>query len=637
MVDVIFAVILASNPYVDSSRAIVRFYDIAKTDSAYMVNAVSGVCDDLKIEKVRTSPFHYIVIKLNSADYRDVYKRLKAVDGVKYIAPTAYYRATHTPNDPFWNFQWGPPFIHAPSAWDVVTGDEDVIVAVVDQGVQYTHPDLSAHFGSVKGYDFVDNDSDPLPADVTEDHGTHVAGIIAAEMDNNIGIAGMAQVTLYSMRVLDPDGVGSVDDISDGITWAVNHGARVVNMSLGGPSGHILLQEACQYALNHGAILFAASGNDGADSVDFPARYPEVVAVSAIGMDSAVASYSNHGPEVELAAPGTNIYSTIPYGDYAYMSGTSMATPFASGVAALVLSRNPALNPQAVRNILDSTAMDFGAGGRDPYYGYGVIDALSAVQEASNYPVIDTLINDNGSPYYYCANEWGPYIKATRYSVSEQSQLRAILALFGTPLGFDPANQTGHYFVWTDNSGVPGSLIAYGDFLIPTIPATSDQWLEIDLSSDDITVNGTFWVGVSQATSSAPYLRQDSIPNPSSNAYSTNGGSSWGYDTDGNYFIRAVISRRTGIEEGNINPADEMISLQSNVLRGTDALQLEVKSDMVQEIQLVDITGRVVRSRDVHAAGGITIPLSGLRSGVYFVVANSVRGVTEIKKVIVER
>ena len=628
---------ITANPFVDSSRIIVRFADSHEIDSISMVSAIKSLDNELTIEKVRTKPFHYVVVRTKSKDYRGIYSRLMGIKGVRYVAPTTYYHASHIPNDPFWNLQWGLPFIHTPAAWDSTTGSTDIKVAIVDQGVQYTHPDLDGHFGTVKGYDFVDDDNDPLPSDVTEDHGTHVAGIIAAEMDNNMGIAGVAQVSLYSLRVLDREGSGTVDNISDGITWAVDHGARVINMSLGGPSGHYLLDEACQYAANHGVITFAASGNDAADSVDYPARYPTVVAVGAIDIDSSVAGYSNYGHEVELTAPGTNIYSTIPYSDYGYMSGTSMATPMASGVAALVISENPALNGAAVRAILDSTAMDMGTPGRDIYYGYGVVDALAAVNAAASYPSIDTLANDNGSPYYYCANEWGPYIKAARYSVSRSAQLQSIIAYFGTPIGFEPYAQTGHYFVWSDNSGIPGSLLAYGDFQIPAVAVGTDQWITIDLTSQGITLNGTFWIGVSQETSHAPYLRQDNVSNPLDNAYSSDGGSSWSYDTDGNYFIRAIITQRSAVNEDVEHGMEGVVIVGSDLKIGSDMLEFEVKSPEVNRIRLIDVAGRTIREKEIRQPGRFSMSLNGMRSGVYFLTAFHDGRLMEAHRVVIGR
>ena len=612
-------VLMASSPWVDSSRVIVRFYDYPEIDSSFMVSFLHETDIDGEIIKVRVEPFRYVVIKLKSRDYSKVYRRLEKSSEVKYVEPTVLFRASHIPNDVHWDLQWGPVFVHAPDAWDITTGDTSIAVAVVDQGVQYTHPDLDGHFGTLKGYDFVDDDSDPAPVSEVEDHGTHVAGIIAAEMDNYIGIAGMAQVRLYSLRVLNDSGVGSVDDISDAIIWAANHGVRVINMSLGAPIGHYLLEEACQYAVDSNVVLFAAAGNAAADSVDFPARYETVVAVGAIDPDSSVASYSNHGPELELSAPGTNIYSTLPFNSYGYMSGTSMATPLVSGVAALVLSRSPRLTNQAVRDILASTAMDFGPSGRDFYYGYGVVDAYAAVQAASNYTIVDTLRNDNGIPYYYCANEWGPYIKATKYSVPQSEKLEAILAYFGTPSGYSPTSQTGHYYVWADESGHPGALIASGDFDIPAL--SSDQWIAIDLSTANVTVSGDFWLGISQSTTSAPYLRQDNSSNPTRNLYSTDNGTTWNVDSDGNYFIRAVVSYRIGVNESDdFEPIDNAVMLSSNVLSRTDVLNLNVMRDDVNALRIVDISGRVVVTRRVTGKGEVSLPLSRIKSGVYFLI-----------------
>ena len=319
----------------------------------------------------------------------------KEVPEIAFAEPEIiHYAAACPPNDPYWDYQWGPYVIWADSAWCYETGDTSIMVAVVDQGIDWYHEDL---YNNVwYGYDYVDNDSDPSPDDPsTEQHGTHVAGVIAASLNNSTGIAGLGNVFIYAARALDESGSGTSSWIANAILGsASNPRVKVINMSLGSSSPSSLIQAACDTAWNRGILLVAASGNDGSYGVSYPAAFSSVIAVGSIGTDGSsfyLAPYSNYGPEQELTAPGGDastgycILSTLPgdsYGDVGSgcgWVGTSMAAPHVSGVAALLLSRNPSLSNSDLRNILDATAIDMGDAGRDIYYGYGVVCAICSI------------------------------------------------------------------------------------------------------------------------------------------------------------------------------------------------------------------------------------------------------------------
>jgi len=363
---------------------------------------------DAKIIKRSVSnTANFIVVELENKDKGYVFNFIKSIttyEGVEYAEPDLKAHILYEPNDPYYDYyQWGPQFIKADSAWDIEKGSMSVTLTVIDQGVMYDHPDLQDRFVGNNGYDFVDDDNDPYPDDLyNEDHGTHVAGIAAATMDNSEGIAGIAQVRIVSLRALDESGSGSYSDIADAIYYAGDSLYDVVNMSLGGPVGGYTLENACDYAWNRGCLLVAASGNDGADSISFPARYSSVIAVGALDPDSSLADYSNYGPEQELTAPGTDILSAVPYLSwtfydyYDYMSGTSMASPHVAGVAALVKSHYPNWTNQQIRNILIQTAMDLGASGWDKYYGYGCVDAYRALSGFAGNEVWPGDANNDG-------------------------------------------------------------------------------------------------------------------------------------------------------------------------------------------------------------------------------------------------
>jgi len=307
----------------------------------------------------------------------DVIAQLRDVPGIKYIEPDYIATAFFTPDDPMFSQQYGPQSIRAPQAWDVQTGSENVIVAVVDTGVDYTHEDLYGRV--IRGYDYVNNDADPMD---DQGHGTHCAGIIGATLNNRVGIAGVSRVSIMAVKALDSQGSGYYSWISSGIRYAVDNGADVISMSLGGPSDSQVMRDACDYAWNNGVLVVAAAGNDYGGAVSYPARYGSVMAVSAIDSRDRLASYSNVGPEVEVCAPGSSVLSTYPGNQYKSMSGTSMACPHVAGVAGLVFSENPYLSNVDVRNILCDTAIDLGSYGQDTAFGYGKVNAEGAVLAA---------------------------------------------------------------------------------------------------------------------------------------------------------------------------------------------------------------------------------------------------------------
>lgn len=311
------------------------------------------------------------------------------------LAPTAL-----TPNDPYFGFQWNMPLIQAPQAWDVSTG-QGVLVAVLDTGIAYETfdsyqqaPDLG-NTQFTPGYDFINSDGH---ANDDMGHGTHVAGTIAQSTNNGQGVSGVAfGATLMPVKVLDDRGQGSYDAIAQGIIYAADRGARVINMSLSGRGGSSALAEAVDYAVRKGALIVAAAGNSGG-AVEYPAAYGTVLAVGSVGFNRVRVDYSNFGSQIELMAPGgdTDVDlngdsypdgilqqafrggNVTNFGFY-YFEGTSMAAPHVSGVAALLFARNPAATASQVRQTLQSTAFDLGPAGRDNEYGYGLVQAANAL------------------------------------------------------------------------------------------------------------------------------------------------------------------------------------------------------------------------------------------------------------------
>jgi serine protease len=366
-------------------KLVIGYSEGSEADARALVKAAGGV-----VTSGSVAGGSFIVAKFPKQDRsgtNELIASLQQNPVVRFAEPEIRCRALFTPNDPYYaRYQWGNWVMYADRAWDLTTGSRDVKVGIVDEGVDYTHPDLAACFDpGTRGYDFVDKDADPRPTGSEEMHGSHVAGIVAAGNNNAVGIAGWANVTLYSCRALDSAGSGSTSDIADGVRWATDHGVRVINLSLGSVSSSSVLEDAVRYAWDRGVVLVAASGNDGARAVFFPAAYDQCIAVGAFDTTGVLAGFSNYGPEQELVAPGVGILSTTPGSEYYYMDGTSMASPEVAGLVALLIAYRPTLTNQQVRAILSASAIDMGTAGRDEYYGYGLANGFRALQLAQMY------------------------------------------------------------------------------------------------------------------------------------------------------------------------------------------------------------------------------------------------------------
>ncbi len=285
---------------------------------------------------------------------------------------------------------WGLKALKVPDVWKSSKG-KGVKIAILDTGI-IPHPDLKPNIKG--GINFTSSN----PQDYTDrqGHGTHVAGIIAAA-DNAIGVVGVApEADLYAVKVLGDDGSGSFEWIIEGINWAVEHQMDIISMSLGSNFPHPKLQEAVRQAYKKNVTIIAAAGNDGDeyldDDIDYPARYPETIAVGSIReKDLERSGFSSDGAELDIMAPGEEIYSTYLDDSYTILSGTSMATPFVSGVVALIIakhreykdSKTPVDTPTQIREHLIRTADDKGAIGRDNFYGYGIISPTKLMQDLS--------------------------------------------------------------------------------------------------------------------------------------------------------------------------------------------------------------------------------------------------------------
>lgn len=363
-----------------------------------------------------------VVVDVSSAEALSLAREMRADGLSSYIEHRMKFQAQFVPNDPYWSLQWGPQKIEADWAWNTTIGGTSVLVAVIDTGIDWDHPDLAANYVAL-GYDWVNDDPDPMD---DEGHGTHCAGIIAAVINNSIGVAGLAQVRIMAEKGLDQFGEGYEDDLANAIIHAVDQGADILSNSWGGYGESELIHDAVRYAYDAGVLVIAAAGNEATSNKVYPAAFDEVIAVSATDEYDNPASWTNFGDWIELAAPGVNIYSTVWDDFYDYMSGTSMSTPHVSGTAALIWSQFPNMTRDWVRAQLRYAADDLGDPGFDDYYGYGRINARKAVEQAP--PDHDLLIFDWERPPYVKLGELATFnTTVLNFGISDETNVEVQL------------------------------------------------------------------------------------------------------------------------------------------------------------------------------------------------------------------
>jgi len=388
------AVSTAQQTNVKAGEILIKFKSESDSDTLMQV---LGEAESSRLRTLRRSRTQ--VWQVPEGQEEEFAEQLNNREDVLFAEPNYIYHILATPSDPRFSEQWvHQEVIGSLSAWDVSIGSSDIVIAVVDSGVDANHPDLRGKI--VDGYDFVDDDDSP---DDLNGHGTHVAGIAAAATNNGNGIAGMDwRARIMPVKVMDYSGCGTASDLSDGITWASAQGALVINLSLGGQGYSKTLQEAINSAHEAGCLLVAAMGNDHDDNpIIYPAACDNVLAVAATTRDDTYASYSQYGDHCDIAAPGgqmsnlddpDGIYSTMPTQSgtyltggecslstgYDYMQGTSMASSFVSGLAALIWAVKPAWTPDQIQTAIENTVTDLGPVGWDEDYGHGRIDADAA-------------------------------------------------------------------------------------------------------------------------------------------------------------------------------------------------------------------------------------------------------------------
>ncbi len=300
--------------------------------------------------------------------------QLEKNEDIQNVEPDYLVELSYSPNDPqLSKSQYYHQKIETKFAWDQTRGSEDVVVAVIDDGIDMSHPDLKNQI--IHPFDTVKENGD-IAVGL---HGTHVAGIIGSSINNGIGGAGVApNAKIMPINVFDGE-FAYTSEIIQGIYYAINQGADVINLSLGSYSYSSAFNTAIQDAHKKGIVIVAAAGNEKKSAPFYPAAYPNVISVASTTSADQISSFSNFGETVDITAPGSSIYSTLPKGGYGFLDGTSMATPIVSGVAALIKSSDPTLSNRDIENRLFATAVDLGAVGKDPIFGHGRVNARKAL------------------------------------------------------------------------------------------------------------------------------------------------------------------------------------------------------------------------------------------------------------------
>jgi len=343
---------------------VVRYRAGVKADAADTLEKAHGAAKKTEIAALRVR-----VLRVSNGVEDKVMRELAADPSVEFVERDFAVAATMTPNDYWWPNQWSQVKTRTNLAWDLTQGSASVVIASLDTGVDLTQPDLQGKL--VGGYNTLSGSSE-----ATDDngHGTWAAGVAGAASNNSIGVASYCwRCSLMPVKVLGADGTGTMSNVAAGITWATDHGARVISMSLSGPIGTSALQSAVQYAHSRGVILVAAAGNSGNSTQGYPAAYSEVLGVAGTDPNDALYSWSSYGSWVKLAAPGCS-YTTGRAGWYGSFCGTSAATPVVAGIAGLALSYSPNASNTAVEAALEASALKISAA-----VAYGRVDAYATL------------------------------------------------------------------------------------------------------------------------------------------------------------------------------------------------------------------------------------------------------------------
>ncbi|MGD8780624.1 MAG: S8 family peptidase [Ignavibacteria bacterium] len=432
------SILLSQNSIIIKSNPNISKNDLENVLPNYSDNSLAESPQYIDFEESNLNKFNhfigsnYYTINVNDkSGLEKIIAVLESIAGIEYLTENSIYTIDDfTPNDSLTSEQWSLEKIDAYGAWKITKGDSSIIVAIIDTGIDYLHPDLqnqmyinqaedingnnlldendfdgidndgNGFVDDISGWDFVDKflDSDSLedgdffdwdadPMD-ENDHGTAMAGILAAESNNSIGLSGVApDIKILNLRAFDKNGEGEEDDVAAAILYAVQMGAKIISMSFGDSQYSQLLQDVIQYAHGQGVVLIGSSGNSGSDEPHFPSGFNEVIAVGATDENDNVASYSNIGSTIDLVAPGSDVVTTGTDGSYLNATGTSASSPHVAGAAALLLSLDDLENDE-IKQILKTSADDVSENGWDINSGAGRLNMRKALLSVNSPSII---------------------------------------------------------------------------------------------------------------------------------------------------------------------------------------------------------------------------------------------------------
>lgn len=417
----------AEESYVEDEILVVL--NPAAKDQAVAALSGNDYTESIQIEESDDTVDYAVVELTDEMSVSEAVDYFEAMPEVLYAQPNYIYEIeddtanSYQPSDTFYSNQWYLNAICVPQTWNLLRGrtQYEVLVAVIDTGIDLTHPDLYSNIDTAHTVSCVTTDYNPISNDFTG-HGTHIAGEIAAVFDNQTGIAGISNNYAKIAAIQCSDGKKiTTAYATNGVNYAISIGARIINMSLGTASEDLLLKEALQKAYDSDILIVCSAGNDGTDATHYPSAYDTTIGVIASDKEGNKRSGASYGTDNFISAPGERNYSTIPTGSYGYKSGSSMSAGVVSGVAALLISVDPTLTPENIKQLLASTATDTYQEGFDAYSGYGIVNAEAAVRK-----MLD--ITDEEPDYVKNLNSIESFVKRLYYYTLEREADEAGLA-----------------------------------------------------------------------------------------------------------------------------------------------------------------------------------------------------------------
>lgn len=504
-----------------SSTILVKFKTSTNSDAIGKIHQTLNTKVQKSISKIGVE----VVSLPSGSNVGDFITRFKGHAEVEFAEPNYLAKVTLTPNDSLYSSEWDLQKIGAPAAWDL---SQEPIgpIAVIDTGVDSSHPDLSGEV--LSGYNFVGDNTN-----TTDDngHGTHVTGTIAAVSNNGTGIASIGfKGSILPVKVLDTSGIGTYDDVADGIIYATDHNIKIINMSLGGPNASKTLQSAIDYATGHGVFVIAAAGNTGSSAIEYPAGCTGVLAVSATTTDDTLASFSSYGSNIFASAPGVNITSTYNNGNYKSLSGTSMSAPHLSGLIGIALSyaaaSNITLSRSQLLNDIKATSDKVGTAAYDTngwnqYFGYGRIDAgklLTTIKASSaTVPVIsptpETPVSPKTTPKASNVFSFNIELKGTIDSVDPTNlkisvKINSISQNIAIPAG----NLVNVLIAPTSTIKLQGQSVGFASFVVGQNINAKAVWADNQITASKITIQNAPATSATPAKSVAPAITTQNAP-----------------------------------------------------------------------------------------------------------------------------